>query len=129
MNYRLRTSEKCKQTLEDLQAKTGITPNILCRYAIGLSLLLDEPINLEQTTDTRGQEFNRQVLLGQYDGIFKALMIKYEERNIEDEDYFPDYTKAHIERGVEHLKSSYNLTGNREKFLINLTRAQNGGHI
>lgn len=129
MNFRLRTSTKCQKTLEDLKQRTNITPNILCRYAIGLSLLEETPVVLDKVKDTNGQEFNRQVLTGQYDAIFRALIIQKAEKPLTDEEYFPAYIKAHIERGVELLKNNYDLAGNKDKFLINLARAQKGGHI
>lgn len=129
MNFRLKTSVKCQKTLEELKQRTNITPNILCRYAIGLSILEETPVDLYKVKDTNGQEFNRQVLTGQYDSVFKALIIQNAGHPLTDEDYFPTYIKAHIERGVELLKNNYDLAGNREKFLINLARTQNGGHI
>lgn len=129
MIYRLKTSAKCQSTLADLQSKTNITPNILCRYAISLSVLQDTPVDIDQVKDSTGQEFNRQVLTGKYDSVFKAIISQREGRHLEDEEYFPIYIKAHIERGVELLKSNYDLSGNKDKFLINLARAQYGGQI
>lgn len=133
MNYKLKTSAKCQKTLEELKAKTGINPNILCRYAISLSVLEDTPVDIYKVKDSTGQEFNRQVLTGRYDSVIKAIIIQkeYEHlgRALTDEEYFPTYIKAHFERGVELLKSSYDLTGNKDKFLINLARTQNGGHL
>lgn len=129
MIFRLKTSKKCQSTLEDLRNRTNITPNILCRYAISISVLEDTPVNIDKVKDSNGQEFNRQILTGRYDSIFKAIIIQKEARHLTDEEYFPTYIKAHIERGVELLKNSYDLTGNKDKFLINLARTQNGGHM
>jgi DNA sulfur modification protein DndE len=129
MIFRLKTSRKCQSILEDLRIKTNITPNILCRYAISLSVLEESPVDINKVKDSNGQELNRQILTGRYDSIFKAIIIQKEARQLTDEEYFPTYIKAHIERGVELLKNSYDLTGNKEKFLINLARIQNGGHI
>ena len=129
MNYRLKTSKKCQLTLEELKTCTNITPNILCRYAICLSILEDKPVDLEKVKDSTGQEFNRQILVGQYDAIFKALIIQKTGMSLSDEDYFPTYIKAHIERGVELLKNNYDLAGNKDKFLINLIKSQDGGQI
>lgn len=129
MIFRLRTSAKCQRTLAELQSKTNITPNILCRYAISLSVLEDTPVDIDKVKDNSGQEFNRQILLGKYDTVFKAIISQKEGRHLADEEYFPVYTKAHIERGVELLKNTYDLSGNKDKFLINLARVQNGGQI
>ena len=129
MIFRLKTSAKCQRTLTDLHSRTNITPNILCRYAISLSVLQDTPVDINKVKDTTGQEFNRQILTGRYDSIFKAIITQDINRELTDEEYFPTYIKAHIERGVELLKNNYDLTGNKDKFLINLARTQDGGHI
>lgn len=129
MIFRLKTSAKCQRTLTELHSKTNITPNILCRYAISLSVLQDTPVDLDKVKDSTGQEFNRQILTGRYDSIFKAIIIQNAKKSLTDEEYFPTYIKAHIERGVELLKNNYDLTGNKDKFLINLARTQDGGHI
>ncbi|QEH67655.1 DNA sulfur modification protein DndE [Cellulosilyticum sp. WCF-2] len=129
MIFRLKTSAKCQRTLTELHSKTNITPNILCRYAISLSVLQDTPVDLDKVKDSTGQEFNRQILTGRYDSIFKAIIIQNAKKPLTDEEYFPTYIKAHIERGVELLKNNYDLTGNKDKFLINLARTQDGGHI
>lgn len=129
MIFRLKTSAKCQNTLADLYSRTNITPNILCRYAISLSVLEDSPVDIDKVKDSTGQEFNRQILTGKYDTVFKAIISHREGRHLDDEEYFPVYIKAHIERGVELLKNNYDLSGNKEKFLINLARVQNGGQI
>ena len=129
MIFRLKTSAKCQRTLTELHSKTNITPNILCRYAISLSVLQDTPVDLDKVKDSTGQEFNRQILTGRYDSIFKAIIIQNAKKSLTDEEYFPTYIKAHIERGVVLLKNNYDLTGNKDKFLINLARTQDGGHI
>lgn len=129
MIFRLKTSAKCQRTLTELHSKTNITPNILCRYAISLSVLQDTPVDIDKVKDSTGQEFNRQILTGRYDSIFKAIITQNSNRPLTDEEYFPTYIKAHIERGVELLKNNYDLTGNKDKFLINLARTQDGGHI
>lgn len=129
MIFRLKTSAKCQRTLTELHSKTNITPNILCRYAISLSVLQDTPVDLDKVKDSTGQEFNRQILTGRYDSIFKAIIIQNAKKPLTDEEYFPTYIKAHIERGVELLRNNYDLTGNKDKFLINLARTQDGGHI
>ena len=39
MNFRLKTTEKTASSLKYLHSATGLTPNILARIAISLSLL------------------------------------------------------------------------------------------
>ncbi len=38
MNYRLKISKRVSDKLKELQAPTNLTPNILARLAVGLSL-------------------------------------------------------------------------------------------
>lgn len=128
MNFRLRTSKQAQDILLDLKDKTNITPNILSRYAVSLSLLEPEPLT-RFNYKTDGLEFNRHVLTGKYDAVFKALITQYEGRELSDEEYYPDYLKAHIERGISLLNSEYNYAGNYEKFILNLINYTPGGNI
>jgi len=128
MNFKLKTSKKAQDILLDLKMKTNITPNILSRYAISLSLLEPKPLT-KFNYKTDGFEFNRHVLTGKYDSVFKALIIQYEGRELSDEEYFPDYLKAHLERGIKLLNSEYDFAGNYEKFVLNLIDYTHGGNI
>ncbi len=55
MNYRLKTSKRAQEILTSLKSSTHITPNVLCRYAICLSLKVDD--NLDFDFDNSGLEF------------------------------------------------------------------------
>ena len=89
--------------LRMLKARTGITPNILCR--IGFCLSLDEPgipASPEEDADG-GREINRYTLLGEYDLAFVTLL---RTRLAEDGDEPTDLDAAfvaHMNRGVELL--------------------------
>ena len=60
--------------LRMMKARTGITPNILCR--IGFALSLEEPgqPTVPAPGEDLGREINRYTLLGPYDGAFIALL-------------------------------------------------------
>ena len=88
-----------------LKAKTSLTPNIICRLALCLSLS-DSSIPNGKLDDDKGQEFSRYTLLGEWDAFFIALL---RERLIHDEldpdkDLMPQF-KAHLNRGVMMLFS------------------------
>lgn len=119
MNFRLRTSRYVEKQLKQLQASTQLTPNILARLAVALSLRDPNPVSTE-LSDQNGLEFNRNTLTGQYDEIFKALMAQHMGRSITDSEYFPQLFNAHLERGVRYLVNEYKHAGNYDKFLINL---------
>ena len=128
MQFRLRTSGKSQELLLELKNATKITPNILSRYAIALSIRKQETLE-DLEYDVSGLEFNRHVLTGNYDATFKALISQREERELTDEEYFPHYLKLHLERGIRMLKAEYDYAGNTEKFLINLMNYAEGGTL
>ncbi|MGG1639115.1 DNA sulfur modification protein DndE [Paenibacillus sp. NRS-1760] len=119
MNFRLRTSKKTAEKLKELQDKIRMTPNILSRYAVVLSLRNPEPV-VNFVKDTSGLEFNRTTLTGSYDFIFKSLIAQHSHREISDDEFFPDLFNAHLERGISILESEYEYAGNQEKMIINL---------
>lgn len=62
--------------LRSLKAKTGLTPNILCRVGFCLSLeRMMEPPAAEM--NDKGREINRYTLFGQYDQMFELLLIQW----------------------------------------------------
>ncbi|BES64346.1 hypothetical protein SANA_07850 [Gottschalkiaceae bacterium SANA] len=128
MQFRLRTSGKAQELLLELKNATKITPNILSRYAIALSVKQQKPLE-ELEYDVSGLEFNRHVLTGNFDATFKSLISQREERELTDEEYFPHYIKLHLERGIRMLKAEYDYAGNTEKFLINLMNYAEGGTL
>lgn len=121
MQFRLRTSGKTANIIKELQGKTNITPNILARLAISMSLLDPEQIDPTPLENPVGLEFNRHTLTGSYDVIYKVLMSQHAGRYLTDEEYFPVYFNRHLERGVPKLKNEFDYAGNTEKFLVALS--------
>lgn len=118
MNFRLNTSKATGERLKSLQDSTRLTPNILARYAVILSLKERQPV-LKTVKDRSGLELPRNVLTGPYDYLFKVLIAQHEQREIADEEYFPDLFNAHLERGTVLLQNEYNYAGNYEKMITN----------
>lgn len=123
MNFRLRTSKYTGETLKQLQMSTNLTPNILARIAVSISLKNKLPISSDSISDHAGLEIPRNVLTGEYDYIYKALIAQHLGREITDEEYFPDLFNAHLERGVRILYNEYKHAGNYEKLIKNLISA------
>ena len=92
--------------LRTLKARTGITPNILCR--LGFCLSLEEPGEPMpmQKEEKSGREINRFTLLGEYDIAYVALLQSWAHSRQMDnlsEDDLNDLFVAHMNRGVELL--------------------------
>ena len=98
---RLRFSPEADNWLRVLKSRTGVTPNILCR--IGFALSLNEPgiPNPKIYSEDSNREINRFTLLGEYDGIYVALLKqRMAEDNIDGEHNIDRLFKAHMNRGV-----------------------------
>ncbi|SCN25607.1 DNA sulfur modification protein DndE [Clostridium sp. N3C] len=117
MGFRLKTSKKTKDIFDEIGASTNLKPFILCKIAIALSLKKDESIE-DYVSDTNGMELQRTTVTGDQDALYKCLMESKLGVHLSDDDYFPTYTKKHIDRGTELLHSTYKYSGgNLEKFL------------
>jgi len=97
---RIRISKSATSRLSMLKGRTGLTPNILCRIGICLSLS-ELSIPDPQRFDERGQEFNRYTLTGELDAFFMALL---RERLLHDgldpeKDLLTQF-RAHLNRGA-----------------------------
>ena len=126
INTRLRTSKKTEQHLEELQNVLGLsTKAAIARIAIGLSLTSDNnPLEDPRfnSQDQTGFEFQRPTLLGEYDGLYKAMITQLLERELSDEEFFPRAVYCHLEQGIHLLLAEYKHHGNKAKlytYLLN----------
>jgi len=107
---RIILSEDSTKKLQLLKSRTGLTPNILCRFGLMLSLqdkTSPDPALYKQD----GQELQRHVLLGEIDSICIALFKQrayQENKDLSDDKALVDYFRAHINRGAELI---YNRKG------------------
>jgi DNA sulfur modification protein DndE len=84
-----------------LKARTGLTPNIICR--LGLCLSIEEPGDPRSDSSELSQrEINRYTLLGEYDLLFVALLANRHPQVKEDAELGKLFVE-HIHRGVTLL--------------------------
>ncbi|MGL5149315.1 MAG: DndE family protein [Clostridium sp.] len=122
MGFRLKTSKKTKEIFEEVGASSNLKPFALSKIAISLSLKEATSINEYKEADTNGLELQRSTVTGDFDSIFKALMEVNLNKHLSDDEYYPTYTKRHIDRGAELLNNLYKYSGgNLEKFLKQVT--------
>ena len=107
MSNRMKLSKNVSTQLESLSSKLDLRRNIICRMAIGESLIIRDSVKDYRPEDITGFEFNRYTLTGEYDLIFKALITQHEKKKINDRDYILIYLRNHIERGVKLLYKEY----------------------
>lgn len=116
MNFkRIKLSESSTKKLQLFKTRTGLTPNIACRIALGISLSQKSAPPLELYTEESGQEINRYTLLGEHDQVLISLFSQWcHEQGVEENKHY-EYFIAHINNGVE-------LLVNRVKSLSDFTK-------
>tara|TARA_B100000530_G_C15797105_1_gene424010 strand:- start:27 stop:425 length:399 start_codon:yes stop_codon:yes gene_type:complete len=84
---------------------TGLTPNILARFAICLSLK-DKTIPNPEEYNFEGQEIAPRVLFGEHEQIYQALMINRLRKDgyTVTEDLLNEMTRVHLNRGAIALE-------------------------
>lgn len=124
MVFKLKTSKETMRIFEEIGASIHLQPFALCKIALALSLKDAQRLDEDNfKTDGEGLELNRQTITGEYDDLFKALIISHAENSMTDEEYFPKYMKAHIDRGAKYLFSEFKYSnGNFYKHMIELDK-------
>ncbi|WP_150596553.1 DndE family protein [Pseudomonas fluorescens] len=77
--FKISTSSTAK--LKYLKSKTGLTPNILSRFAITLALADESGLGNASVSDLDGQEFNAPTLFGEHLDIYEALLRQFTHQN------------------------------------------------
>jgi DNA sulfur modification protein DndE len=93
-----------------LKARTGLTPNILCRLGFCLSLAEPgEPIS--DSSELSPREINRYTLLGEYDKLFVALFVHRHPEAAADPNVSERLFVQHVHRGVTMLANRVKTIG------------------
>lgn len=123
MGFRLKTSKKTKDIFEEIGSSSNLKPFALSKIAIALSLKDSNSIDLYNETDTNGLELQRSTVTGEFDNVYKSLMEVNLNKHLTDDEYYPLYTKKHIDKGAEILQNLYKYSGgNLEKLLRTITQ-------
>ena len=97
---RLKMSYRSQNLMGQLKKKTGLTPNVLGRFAICLSLN-DPSLPNPDEFDENGSEIHPSVLFGEHDDMFMALMRqRLEEDGLDPGRYLSRMVRAHFNRGT-----------------------------
>ncbi len=117
MIFRLKTSKKTQEIFEELEGRTNYKPYTLVKHAIAWSLKEKTSVK-DYESDSEGLDLNRQTITGDNEVFFKVLVEQIEGRYLSDEEFFPRYIKAHIDRGSELLLDMYNHAGSVDKYVL-----------
>jgi DNA sulfur modification protein DndE len=98
---RIHISARATELLKQVKARTGVTPNILCRIALMLSLEEKHKANTA-ITDLNGQEFNIPTLFGEFMEIYQGVLKQvYGDLSPKDLQLI---IAAHIDHGTDKLR-------------------------
>lgn len=113
MVFKLKTSKETMDIFATIGASVHLQPYVLCKIAVAVAIRAQECMeDVDFKTDNDGLELNRQTITGEYDDLFKALILQKESRNINEEEYFPKYLKAYIDKGAKMLNSEFKYSNN-----------------
>ena len=94
-------SFRSQNLLGTMKKRTGLTPNFLARFSLSLSLK-DHSVPNPNEFDEKGSEITPSVLFGEYEDVFRALMIqRLKTDNLPiDSQMLNKMLKAHLNRGT-----------------------------
>lgn len=128
MNLRLKTNIDVELKLSELQNALQLSSKAaVIRLAIAFSIRLDgDPRMIDgeivkyDVRKQNGADYNRFTIFGKDELIYKALMEQQMKKFLEEDEFYPEMTNAHLNRGIIELYGDFKLAGNKEKFLQNL---------
>lgn len=124
MVFKIKTSIKTMEYFEEIGASENLAPFALAKLAVSMSLKSDTPLcEKDFKTDNYGLELNRQTITAEYDQLYKSLIKLSEGRDIDDDEYFQKYLKAHLDRGAKMIYSEFKYS---KDFLLALMCTEKG---
>jgi len=121
MVFRTKTSKKTMEIYAYIQQREYLQPYILA--TISIALAINNKYQFDGLlADTSGLDLNRQTITGDNDLLFKKLIEINEGHSIKEEDYFPNYVKAYMDKGAELLEQEYKYSKDIYKHLVDLDK-------
>ena len=125
MNIRLKTNLDVETKLNELQSLLQLSSKAaVMRLAMAFSIkehtdprIVNGQVVNYNIKNQNGSDYVRFTIFGDNELYYKVLMEQCVGRNISDDEFFPEMTCAHINRGINQLMSEVKLAGTREKFL------------
>ncbi len=133
MILRLKTTADIENKLSELDRKIKLSSKAsIMRLAIACSLKLngdprikDSEMRHYDIKNQDGLDYQRLTVLGQMEEYYRLLMVEFAQKEISDDEFFPELTYYHIERGLNYLYSEYRYLDNKEKFFNKLIDLSN----
>lgn len=108
----IRLSERAKNQLSTLKRRTGLTQwNVLCRWALCLSLAERSPPPAENIQADSNVEMTWKTFTGPYGDVYESLLRSrvWRDRGTIDEQEMRTQLLLHIHRGISYLMAKKDL--------------------
>ncbi len=116
MFTQIKTSRENKEVVALLTRKLGLgAENVIARMAYTYSLSKDRKLDLNSIQDSRGKEYTKSVLFGEFYDIYLGLLCVHYELYKTDKD-IGRYIKMHIDDGLQLLNEEINQRSNIDGF-------------
>jgi len=102
----IKLSEKQKSQLVTLKRKTGVDNwNVLCRWALCMSLAEDTAPPMEDIPSDSNVEMTWKVFAGEYADVYLAILRQaYQKQSAHlNGVHFADFVKLHLNRGISYF--------------------------
>ena len=124
MAFKLKISKRASEIFDRIESSENLPAYTLVKLAMALSLRSNTPLEESDFhTNALGKELNRYTVTGDAEALYKCLMELHAGKHLTDEEFFPGYVKAHIDRGAIFLDQEQRYGGD---FLIHLTELEKG---
>ena len=101
---RIKLSTRSQQLLGVMKKKTGLTPNILARFALCMSIKEKSIPNPDEFNEG-GSELSPAVLFGEHEQMYHTLMInRLDNDKLDAEKYLNTMARVHLNRGAIALE-------------------------
>lgn len=112
----IKTSKENKEVVSKLTRKFNLgAENTIARIAISYSLSKDRKLSLEELSDSRGKEYAKEVLFGEYIDYYIGMIALHYNIHSSNKD-LARYIKLHLDDGLHLINSDFNEKDNIDGF-------------
>ena len=112
MIYKLHTSQETQRIFSSISSTSGLQPFALAKISIALSIRQGKLNHDDFLTNNDGIELNRQTIFDEHELLFRCLIINVEKHDLDENEFFPKITKAHLDRGAKILEGEARYSKN-----------------
>ena len=130
MNLRLKTNINTEVRLNELQSLLQVSSKAaVIRLAIAYSLklkgdprIVDNETTLSKVKEQSGADYIRYTIFGSDELFYKLMMEQHLQIHLTDDEFFPELTNAHLNRGIIELQAELKLAKSKEKLIMNIMK-------